>query len=77
MTTSASLDEALGTLATAIEDILDLLAPTPSAAPAPQRAPTRPRSDPDAPEQAVPVLHLDPGIDPDALVQALRHALHR
>ncbi|MYS83921.1 hypothetical protein [Embleya scabrispora] len=77
MTTSASLDEALGTLATAIEDILDLLAPIRTPAPAAEPAPAHHRSGPDAPEQAVPVLHLDPGIDPDALVQALRHALHR
>ncbi|MFI6581461.1 hypothetical protein [Embleya sp. NPDC050493] len=77
MTTSASLDEALGTLATAIEDILDLLAPSATPEPVPEPAPARPRTHHDGLGQAVPVLHLDPGIDPDALVQALRHALQQ
>ncbi|MFI6983668.1 hypothetical protein ACIBSV_34340 [Embleya sp. NPDC050154] len=74
MTTSTSLDEALGTLAGAIEEILDLLDPTPT--PEGERLPARPRPIPDGPDQAVPILHLDPTIDPDALVHALRHALH-
>lgn len=73
MTTSTSLDEALGTLAGAIEEILDLLDATP--APESEPVPTRPRPIPDGPDQAVPILHLDPTIDPDALVHALRHAL--
>ncbi|MGW1995810.1 hypothetical protein [Embleya sp. NPDC001921] len=78
MTTSTSLDEALGTLAGAIEEILDLLDSTPTPLPTSgcEPVPTRPRPIPDGPDQAVPILHLDPTIDPDALVHALRHALH-
>ncbi|MYV98496.1 hypothetical protein [Streptomyces sp. SID3343] len=72
MTAPASFDEAMSTLTTAIEDTLSLLNPP---RPEPAQPPPRPDQSWDGP--TVPVLHLDPGIDPEALVHALRHALHR
>jgi len=80
MSAPASLDEAMTTLATAIEETLSLLDPPtepPVSAPPPEPPPD-PRSaagDPHGLGHGVPTLHLDPGINDDALAHALRHAL--